>query len=95
MSLSPPGLSLCPRTQWPILPILCCVSSREVKTDEGKKLAESWGAIFLESSAKENQVWGRVMYPTWGWERGPQDAGADVPLSSGDPKDLHEDHRGD
>ncbi|XP_052665997.1 GTPase RhebL1 isoform X1 [Harpia harpyja] len=34
----------------------CCVSSREVKTDEGKKLAESWGAIFLESSAKESQV---------------------------------------
>ncbi|KAM6038872.1 GTPase RhebL1 isoform 2-T2 [Theristicus caerulescens] len=29
---------------------------REVKTDEGKKLAESWGAIFLESSAKESQV---------------------------------------
>uniref|UniRef100_A0A8C8B4C6 RHEB like 1 n=1 Tax=Otus sunia TaxID=257818 RepID=A0A8C8B4C6_9STRI len=33
-----------------------CVSSREVRTDEGKKLAESWGAIFLESSAKESQV---------------------------------------
>ncbi|XP_049675532.1 GTPase RhebL1 isoform X1 [Accipiter gentilis] len=32
------------------------LQSREVKTDEGKKLAESWGAIFLESSAKENQV---------------------------------------
>ncbi|KAM4644157.1 GTPase RhebL1 isoform 1-T1 [Amazona ochrocephala] len=31
-------------------------SRREVKTDEGKKLAESWGAIFLESSAKESQV---------------------------------------
>ncbi|XP_009469291.1 PREDICTED: GTPase RhebL1-like [Nipponia nippon] len=30
--------------------------SREVRTDEGKKLAESWGAIFLESSAKETQV---------------------------------------
>ncbi|XP_068026918.1 GTPase RhebL1 isoform X2 [Melanerpes formicivorus] len=29
---------------------------REVRTDEGKKLAESWGAIFLESSAKESQV---------------------------------------
>uniref|UniRef100_A0A8V5GUZ1 Uncharacterized protein n=1 Tax=Melopsittacus undulatus TaxID=13146 RepID=A0A8V5GUZ1_MELUD len=29
---------------------------REVKTDEGKKLAQSWGAIFLESSAKESQV---------------------------------------
>uniref|UniRef100_A0A8B9SAS1 GTPase RhebL1 n=1 Tax=Apteryx owenii TaxID=8824 RepID=A0A8B9SAS1_APTOW len=32
------------------------LESREVKTDEGKKLAESWGAIFLESSAKESQV---------------------------------------
>ncbi|XP_040474846.1 GTPase RhebL1 [Falco naumanni] len=32
------------------------LQSREVKTDEGKKLAGSWGAIFLESSAKENQV---------------------------------------
>ncbi|XP_069662241.1 GTPase RhebL1 isoform X2 [Haliaeetus albicilla] len=29
---------------------------REVKTDEGKRLAESWGAIFLETSAKESQV---------------------------------------
>uniref|UniRef100_A0A8C3T797 Uncharacterized protein n=1 Tax=Chelydra serpentina TaxID=8475 RepID=A0A8C3T797_CHESE len=34
----------------------CRVSSREVKTDEGKKLADSWGAVFLESSAKENQM---------------------------------------
>ncbi|XP_061299025.1 GTPase RhebL1 [Pezoporus flaviventris] len=33
-----------------------CRATREVKTDEGKKLAESWGAIFLESSAKESQV---------------------------------------
>ncbi|KAM9265020.1 GTPase RhebL1 [Morus bassanus] len=39
------------------------LQSREVKTDEGKKLAESWGAIFLESSAKESQVWGRVTPP--------------------------------
>uniref|UniRef100_A0A8C3PU47 RHEB like 1 n=1 Tax=Calidris pygmaea TaxID=425635 RepID=A0A8C3PU47_9CHAR len=31
----------------------------EVKMDEGKKLVESWGAIFLEASAKERQV-------TWG-----------------------------
>ncbi|XP_064899852.1 GTPase RhebL1 isoform X2 [Columba livia] len=35
------------------------LQSREVKTDEGKKLAESWGASFLESLAKESQVWGR------------------------------------
>ncbi|CAM2109501.1 GTPase RhebL1 isoform X1 [Caretta caretta] len=34
----------------------CRVSSREVKTDEGKKLADTWGAVFLESSAKENQM---------------------------------------
>ncbi|KAM6039135.1 GTPase RhebL1 [Chlamydotis macqueenii] len=34
------------------------LQSWEVKTDEGKKLAESWGAVFLESSAKESQVWG-------------------------------------
>ncbi|NXO11893.1 REBL1 GTPase, partial [Oriolus oriolus] len=32
------------------------LQSREVRTDEGKKLAESWGAVFLESSAKESQV---------------------------------------
>nr|XP_014433033.2 GTPase RhebL1 [Pelodiscus sinensis] len=32
------------------------MESREVNTDEGKKLADSWGAIFLESSAKENQM---------------------------------------
>uniref|UniRef100_A0A8B9PVB9 RHEB like 1 n=1 Tax=Apteryx owenii TaxID=8824 RepID=A0A8B9PVB9_APTOW len=45
-------------TSWTVLPVplLCRFSSREVKTDEGKKLAESWGAIFLESSAKESQV---------------------------------------
>uniref|UniRef100_A0A8C6VGZ0 RHEB like 1 n=1 Tax=Naja naja TaxID=35670 RepID=A0A8C6VGZ0_NAJNA len=30
--------------------------SRQVKTDEGRKLADSWGAVFLESSAKENQM---------------------------------------
>ncbi|XP_049675534.1 GTPase RhebL1 isoform X2 [Accipiter gentilis] len=72
------------------------LQSREVKTDEGKKLAESWGAIFLESSAKENQVWSRVGYPTQGWEKwGPWGARADVPSFPGDPGDLHEDHRGD
>uniref|UniRef100_A0A8D0H7G8 RHEB like 1 n=1 Tax=Sphenodon punctatus TaxID=8508 RepID=A0A8D0H7G8_SPHPU len=32
------------------------LDSRQVKTDEGKKLADSWGAVFLESSAKENQT---------------------------------------
>ncbi|NWR40208.1 REBL1 GTPase, partial [Tachuris rubrigastra] len=32
------------------------LQSWEVRTDEGKKLAESWGAFFLESSAKESQV---------------------------------------
>ncbi|XP_064447402.1 GTPase RhebL1 isoform X1 [Mirounga angustirostris] len=29
---------------------------REVQAVEGKKLAESWGATFMESSARENQV---------------------------------------
>ncbi|XP_043939716.1 GTPase RhebL1 [Protopterus annectens] len=29
---------------------------RVIKPEEGKKLADSWGAIFLESSAKENQT---------------------------------------
>ncbi|KAG8129323.1 hypothetical protein E2320_016089 [Naja naja] len=32
------------------------LESRQVKTDEGRKLADSWGAVFLESSAKENQM---------------------------------------
>jgi len=27
-----------------------------IKPEEGKKLADSWGAAFMESSAKENQV---------------------------------------
>ncbi|XP_012874222.1 PREDICTED: GTPase RhebL1 [Dipodomys ordii] len=31
-------------------------TDREVKTAEGKKLAKSWGATFMESSAKENQL---------------------------------------
>ncbi|XP_012904596.1 GTPase RhebL1 isoform X1 [Mustela nigripes] len=31
---------------------------REVQAVEGKKLAESWGATFMESSARENQVFG-------------------------------------
>ncbi|XP_011758534.1 GTPase RhebL1 isoform X4 [Macaca nemestrina] len=29
---------------------------REVQAVEGKKLAESWGATFMESSARENQL---------------------------------------
>ncbi|XP_029412290.1 GTPase RhebL1 isoform X3 [Nannospalax galili] len=29
---------------------------REVQAIEGKKLAESWGATFMESSARENQL---------------------------------------
>ncbi|XP_032939005.1 GTPase RhebL1 [Catharus ustulatus] len=49
--------------------------------DEGKKLVESFGAIFLESSAKESQVWGAE--PTRRWKEGSQRAGTDVPLSSG------------
>nr|XP_048300611.1 GTPase RhebL1 isoform X2 [Myodes glareolus] len=30
--------------------------TREVQAIEGKKLAESWGATFVESSARENQL---------------------------------------
>ncbi|XP_058414347.1 GTPase RhebL1 isoform X2 [Diceros bicornis minor] len=30
--------------------------NREVKAVDGKKLAESWGATFMESSARENQL---------------------------------------
>lgn len=47
--------------QWPHLHVpvlLLLVVSREVQAVEGKKLAESWGATFLESSARENQVLG-------------------------------------
>lgn len=29
---------------------------RVIKPEEGKKLADSWGAAFMESSAKENEV---------------------------------------
>lgn len=29
---------------------------RAVSTDEGKRLAESWKASFLETSAKQNEV---------------------------------------
>lgn len=32
------------------------ICSREVQAFEGKKLAESWGATFMEASARENQV---------------------------------------
>lgn len=31
-------------------------SFRVIKPEEGKKLADSWGAAFMESSAKENEV---------------------------------------
>ncbi|XP_029325856.1 GTPase RhebL1 isoform X3 [Mus caroli] len=30
--------------------------TREVQAVEGKKLAESWGAMFMESSARDNQL---------------------------------------
>ncbi|KAK0148663.1 GTP-binding protein Rheb [Merluccius polli] len=31
-------------------------SKRVIKPEEGKKLADSWGAAFMESSAKENET---------------------------------------
>lgn len=33
-----------------------CFILRVIKPEEGKKLADSWGAAFMESSAKENEV---------------------------------------
>jgi hypothetical protein len=35
---------------------------RVISTEEGKKLADTWNAAFLEASAKENQV-----SVTWCW----------------------------
>uniref|UniRef100_A0A6I8PLW5 RHEB like 1 n=1 Tax=Ornithorhynchus anatinus TaxID=9258 RepID=A0A6I8PLW5_ORNAN len=79
--------------------------SREVRTEEGKKLAESWGAIFLESSARESQVCGLNL-----GSRGWPGAGRDLPSSlisflwgctgglsklltpAGDTRHLHQDH---
>lgn len=43
-------------------PNLAC---REVQAIEGKKLAESWGATFMESSARENQVLGLKIWNGW------------------------------
>nr|XP_042120965.1 GTPase RhebL1 isoform X3 [Peromyscus maniculatus bairdii] len=36
--------------------LLLCGKGKEVQAIEGKKLAESWGATFMESSARENQL---------------------------------------
>jgi Ras family protein len=30
---------------------------RMISTEEGKRLANSWKAAFLETSAKQNEVW--------------------------------------
>lgn len=35
---------------------------RVIKPEEGKKLADSWGAAFMESSAKENEVMINVFF---------------------------------
>lgn len=35
---------------------------RVIKPEEGKKLADSWGAAFMESSAKENEVIQHIFY---------------------------------
>lgn len=43
-------------TDWPACrPCFC--HFRVISCEEGKALAESWNAAFMESSAKENQVW--------------------------------------
>lgn len=36
--------------------VLCVCFFRVISCEEGKELAESWNAAFMESSAKENQV---------------------------------------
>uniref|UniRef100_A0A671NAH0 GTP-binding protein Rheb n=1 Tax=Sinocyclocheilus anshuiensis TaxID=1608454 RepID=A0A671NAH0_9TELE len=36
--------------------LVLCVSLSVISCEEGKALAESWNAAFMESSAKENQV---------------------------------------
>lgn len=36
--------------------------ARVIKQEEGKKLADSWGAAFMESSAKENEVMMRAPF---------------------------------
>lgn len=38
-----------------------CVSLSVISCEEGKALAESWNAAFMESSAKENQVMMRFL----------------------------------
>lgn len=40
---------------------------RVIKPEEGKKLADSWGAAFMESSAKENEV--NKVYFAWNVNR--------------------------
>ncbi|XP_051865595.1 GTP-binding protein Rheb-like isoform X2 [Pristis pectinata] len=40
----------------PFEPPCFCQMCRVVQTEEGKKLADSWGAAFLESSAKQNDT---------------------------------------
>ncbi|XP_051562658.1 GTP-binding protein Rheb-like [Myxocyprinus asiaticus] len=36
--------------------VKCRLKSRVIKPEEGKTLADSWGAAFMESSAKQNQT---------------------------------------
>uniref|UniRef100_A0A8C2CUD7 GTP-binding protein Rheb n=1 Tax=Cyprinus carpio TaxID=7962 RepID=A0A8C2CUD7_CYPCA len=41
--------------------VYLCVSLSVISCEEGKALAESWNAAFMESSAKENQVMMRFL----------------------------------
>lgn len=41
--------------------VLCVCFFRVISCEEGKELAESWNAAFMESSAKENQVGATAM----------------------------------
>ncbi|KAG9353515.1 hypothetical protein JZ751_018182 [Albula glossodonta] len=50
------GISLSPQVQQHYLLLSISCFCRVIKPEEGKKLADSWGAAFMESSAKENQT---------------------------------------
>uniref|UniRef100_A0A8C7W931 GTP-binding protein Rheb n=2 Tax=Oncorhynchus TaxID=8016 RepID=A0A8C7W931_ONCMY len=43
-------------TLWCQIGVLCFVCPRVISCEEGKALADSWNAAFMESSAKENQT---------------------------------------
>jgi len=38
---------------------------RMITTDQGKRLANSWNAAFLETSAKQNEVYLQTLFHSW------------------------------